>query len=501
MKKILSLLSLAALTLGLLGSCSKIDERIDGLDKRVYDLENNKIASVEQQITAINTSINELKAADVTINGKIADLKTAADAQQALIDALQEADRALGQKDTELEARIATLEGQVATINGQIATLEDADKAINLRIDTLKTYVDAEIGKTKDWAEETFATLEQYQQTADDLATLSVTVTGISTTLAGMQTSISGLDTRIDSLDTALQGRITTAKTELEGKMADLKTELEGKGKTAITESEKSIKSWINELLEGYYKAAVVDEKINALNTAIEASKSTAKTRIDSLATELTKTKAAVDTVKANIRTEYKNAIDVAINKLDGEIRGALLDSIAAVNGRIEALDTRVTSLEDKVQALEGNVSKLLAMIQSVTILPAYTDGSVEAVNGMLTIDFVVSPAAAVKGVTKNSIKVLVHQAKVQTKAASYESLSIESADVNEATGDVTITANISKITPAEGKALTVAVNIKNGISDFTTEFVPVTMVNIFGIFNTTITGDPNPETGYGIAW
>ena len=218
-----------------------------------------------------------------------------------------------------------------------------------MRIDKLQSYVDTEIGKTKDWAEETFATLEQYQQTADDLAALSVTVTGISTTLTGVQTSISGLDTKIDGIDAALQEKITTAKTELDGEISDLKKELEGKIADAISASETSIKTWINELLEGYYKAAVVDEKINALNTAIEAAKGTAKTRIDSVATELTTLKTAVDTAKTEIRKEYKNAIATAINKLDGEIRGALLDSIAAVNGRIEALDTRVTTLEGKV--------------------------------------------------------------------------------------------------------------------------------------------------------
>ena len=477
MKKILSLLSLAALTVGLLGSCSKIDERISNLEKRIDGIESTSIASVQQQIDGIKASITKLEAADVTVNGKIDELKATAEAHQTLIDALKEADKALGQKDTELEARIATLEGQVATINGQIKTLEEAGKAINDRIDELKTYVDTEIGKTKDWAKETFATLEQYQKTADDLAALSVTVTGISTTLAEVQTSIAGLDTKINGIDADLQGKITAAKTELEGKITSLKTELEDKIATAITASETSIKSWINELLEGYYTIAQVDAKIGSLNTAIEGAKGTAKTRIDSVATELTELKKVVDTEKATIRTEYKEAIKVAIDSLDGEIRGALLDSIAAVNGRIEALDTRVTTLEGKVLALEGNVNKLLAMIQSVTILPAYTDGSVEAVNGMLTIDFVVSPAAAVKGVTKDSIKVLVHQAKVQTKAnESYTKIDVKSANVNEATGDVTITANISKITPAEGKALTVAVNIKNGISDFTTEFVPVTL-------------------------
>lgn len=704
MKKILSLLSLAALTVGLLGSCSKIDERISNLEKRVDGIESTSIASVQQQIDGIKASITKLEAADVTVNGKIDELKATAEAHQTLIDALKEADKALGQKDTELESRIAALEGQVATINGQIKTLEDAGKAINDRIDELKTYVDTEIGKTKDWAKETFATLEQYQKTADDLAALSVTVTGISTTLTGVQTSIAGLDTKIDGIDADLQGKITAAKTELEGKITGLKTELEDKIATAISTSETSIKTWINELLEGYYTIAQVDAKIGALNTAIETAKSTSKTRIDSVATELTELKKVVDTEKATIRTEYKNAIKVAIDSLDGEIRGALKDSVVAVNGRIATLDTRVTTLELKMQAVEDRVDKLEkaigaytelqgtiteiikkliaevgdkpkdqqdttiwkcitalqaqcgtfstaiqtlqelvgsknvakqiseaiaelvtaqkltgladavsklkdivdvnvndvksltqqiadintalsttyvtktqlgqdiatakaelqkqidslcnvigkdgntttatgifkkiaelnakvaaleavkitiesteytnwrdavqavlnkvkalgignisglqdalgdldarldrieAMIQSVTILPAYTDGSVEAVNGMLTIDFVVSPAAAVKGVTKDSIKVLVHEAKVQTKAALYTTIPVASATVDETTGDVTITADISTKTPAEGNGLTVAVNIKNGISDFTTEFVPVTV-------------------------
>ena len=482
MKKILSLLSLAALTIGLLGSCSKIDERIDSLEKRIDGIESTSIASLQQQIDGIKASITKLEAADVTVNGKIDELKATAEAHQTLIDALKEADKALGQKDTELEGRIATLEGQVATINGQIKTLEDAAKAINDRIDELKSYVDTEIGKAKDWATATFASLTEYEKTADDLAALSVTVTGIGTTLTGIQTSIAGLDTKITGIDADLQGKITDAKTELEGKITGLKTELEGKIAEAISASETSIKTWINKLLEGYYTAAQVDAKIGSLNTAIEAAKGTAKTRIDSVATELTALKTAVDTEKAAIRTEYKNAIDVAINKLDGEIRGALLDSIAAVNGRIEALDTRVTTLEGKVLTLEGNVNKLLAMIQSVSITPAYSDGSVEAVGGILTLKCIVSPAEALIGMEslKDSLLIYADSVKVKTKATTpaYMTIEVSEASVLDvAQGAITLTADISEYLPkGEDKALTVAVNIKNGISHFTTEFVPVTV-------------------------
>ncbi|MCQ2176169.1 MAG: hypothetical protein MJY80_07425 [Bacteroidales bacterium] len=60
MKNCLTYFSLAVLTIGLLASCSKINERLDGLDKRINNLENDKIASVEQQIAAINQSIADL---------------------------------------------------------------------------------------------------------------------------------------------------------------------------------------------------------------------------------------------------------------------------------------------------------------------------------------------------------------------------------------------------------------------------------------------------------
>ena len=102
MKKNFLKLALAVLTVGLLGSCSKLNERLDNLDKRDDGIENNQIASIEQQIAGINTSINDLKSADAAVNSKIAELKKTAEAQQTLIDALKEADQAIGRRMTSL---------------------------------------------------------------------------------------------------------------------------------------------------------------------------------------------------------------------------------------------------------------------------------------------------------------------------------------------------------------------------------------------------------------
>lgn len=60
MKKAISLLYLVTLTIGLLGSCSKINDRLDNLEKRVDDIENKSIATIQQQMDEINVSIIKL---------------------------------------------------------------------------------------------------------------------------------------------------------------------------------------------------------------------------------------------------------------------------------------------------------------------------------------------------------------------------------------------------------------------------------------------------------
>ena len=55
MKRTLSMIALAALTIGLLGSCSKINERLDNLEKKVSGIENEQIASINSQISGITS--------------------------------------------------------------------------------------------------------------------------------------------------------------------------------------------------------------------------------------------------------------------------------------------------------------------------------------------------------------------------------------------------------------------------------------------------------------
>lgn len=157
MRQILKTLTLAAATVLLLGSCAKINERIDGLDKRVNDLENEKIASIENQIASINTSIADL----VTIRSNIQDLISKTQAQ-----------------------------------GGDITGLKAADVSLGQRIDELKSYIDGDLTSYAkiDWVKATFATLEQHQWTCDTIAGIDARIGALDTRLSQ---SISGLESSL----------------------------------------------------------------------------------------------------------------------------------------------------------------------------------------------------------------------------------------------------------------------------------------------------------------
>lgn len=428
MKRKLFTIAIAALTVGLLGSCSKINDRLDNLESRIDGIERDKIASVEQQISAINQSISDLG----SIRSDIQTLQNTSSSQLDEIKNLKAADEALG-KDTD------NLKKAADELAGKIEALGKADEAIGKRIDELKSYVDGELkdyAKT-DWVKATFATLEQHEWTCDTIAKI---------------------DARIGALDEKLY--------------------------TEIGKLEGSLKSWVNEQFSAYYTAAQMDAKLGDLQAQLDTIGGASGERVEELAAEIASAKAsidsaktAVDTAKANIRNEYKAAIASAIQANEGKLTQAISDSLATVNSRISDLNGKVATLESSLQSLTSRVTALENMIQSVTIIPAYNDGSVEAIDGIITIDCIVEPASAVSGMTKDGVTVLV--STVKTKAAAYESISLKTFEADASKGTLSVTADISSITPADDQALMAALKITNGISKYTTAFVGVTIKSL----------------------
>ena len=395
------MITLAVLTVGLLGSCSKINERLDNLEKKVDGLENEKIASIENQITGINSSISDLGA----IRSNIQSLTEEAKSQGQDITDLQAADKALGKRIEELSKYVG---------------------------DTLKAYA------TEEWVKATFSTLGQYEKTCDTIAKI---------------------DARIGALDENLSEKIADC--------AD------------------SLTTWINGQFEGYYTAAEMDAKLALMKSAVDSAKAAGEitdAKADSLAVELAKVQPAIDSAKAQLTREYTAAIDTAITALDGKLTKQIQDEIEKVNEAVAALAQRVGILEFQVRDLLGRGGALEGMIQSVTILPAYSDGSVKVEDDTLFIECLVNPAKAVWGLTMKNFTVYLHE--VATKAVNYREIKINDRkwfSSNPFSGTVSIKVPVKDYLPEniDESSLVAALNVKyrhsgNLTSDYTTEFVPV---------------------------
>ena len=108
----------------------------------------------------------------------------------------------------------------------------------------------------------TFSTLEQYQNTCDEIASIKETLTNQETVL-----------------------------------------------KKLVSDTESSIKGWVNEQLTGYYTIAEMDAKISALEKAITDGD-------EAQAKELEKLRADLETAKADIKAAYEKAISDAANQV-----------------------------------------------------------------------------------------------------------------------------------------------------------------------------------------
>lgn len=292
---LMTLLLCVCMVFGLAG-CGTSQEEVD-------TTVSTAIAPISEQITAINSSIDDLKAVDTALDGYIDALET---------------------KVTELEAT-ATAE-EIAAVKSAIETLKAKDTELEGKITTLENYVNTELSETEDWAEATFATLAQYAEIQTEISNIKTTLTTLVDTTAlstAISTSENGMKEWVNT--TLADGYYTIA--EIETKLSDLETKLNGADDTleaAIEEQKTALATAKTELATAYTAA---------INEAIETNNGTINQKI---ATDIATAKAEFQTQIDGIKTE-----------------------ITAIKADITALNTAVSVLQDKIAELEGRISCL----------------------------------------------------------------------------------------------------------------------------------------------
>lgn len=442
--------------------CADYSPDIDNIHKRLDAMEDNQISTIESQVVSVNSSISNFEKADADLKEMIANLQKAAgkfektisengESISALktglekaVEDLKNSDRAdkeyvldsLGKAKAMLlallESEKTELNGKLTSINNTISYLQKKDAELEKKITDLRTYIDKELKETKDWANATFMTLDQYNAIVDQLG-------GIEGEIAGLKTSMTNLETRLTEkyskdLKTASDGVKSRLGEEVDGlndridkvvsditkaytdAIATFREEMEKwwneSLKKAIDESEASMKSWVNSTLDGYWTIARTKDSLKALNDDIENQLEAQKKLLNDLISENAgditaledRLKKVNDDLKAladrfpvftsdlnkakeDLTIAYKKAIEDAITDFKGVFEATIKARVdAAYDSFTRAFSTKeaemrrvMASISSDLASLDfaGLISSFDSVMQSLAFVPTSDDGSV----------------------------------------------------------------------------------------------------------------------------
>ena len=506
MKKLFLFIAVVAM---LLPSCKKINEAIDDLDSRLDKLEQETIPSIDEQISAINTTLGNLDAMDKELKGYIDNLTATASSLQEQINAtntkIDEVKKAL-QKEiedsnaenlaqlqtakSEVLAQLATakteLENELKQINITIETLKEKDKELDNKIAELRSYVDTELGETTDWVNATFTTLEQYNSLVSEVATIKEQIKAINQ-------SITDLETRLTTkINEDIANAVSTLNADIQQKVKDITTAYTtaiSVAKTDITEAYTSaitiaisnldltLKAWVGNILSNYYTIAEVNAKIETLQNSIAEGDA-------ALQEELKILKSQLETTAAEITAAYKKAIEEAINTNNGVIDTKIANEIASVNQRIAnevaTINAKIAEIESRLDNVEAKIAELLARIQSVSYIPTYDDGKATVkYNGdtsRVTLDLEVSPKDAVAELAKVwQSAVSVKAIYTQTRAVSFIDMPIVDFESDPVNGVISVTASAENLSAeffSGAQSASARLSISDGNNSIVSDYV-----------------------------
>ena len=442
--------------------CADYSPDIDNIHKRLDAMEDNQIATIESQIVSVNSSISNFEKADADLKEMIANLqKTAGKFEKTIsengesisalktglekaVEDLKNSDRAdkeyvldsLGKAKAMLlallESEKTELNGKLTSINNTISYLQKKDAELEKKITDLRIYIDKELKETKDWANATFMTLDQYDAIVDQLGGIEGEIAGLKTSMTNLETRLtekyskdlktasdgvkSRLGEEVDGLDDRIDKVVSDITKAYTDAIATFREEMEKwwneSLKKAIDDSEASMKSWVNSTLDGYWTIARTKDSLKALNDDIENQLEAQKKLLNDLISENAgditaledRLKKVNDDLKAladrfpvftsdlnkakeDLTTAYKKAIEDAITDFKGVFEATIKARVdAAYDSFTRAFSTKeaemrrvMASISSDLASLDfaGLISSFDSVMQSLAFVPTSDDGSV----------------------------------------------------------------------------------------------------------------------------
>ena len=487
MKKLILLIAAVAM---MLPSCKKINEELDALGNRIDKLEQEAIPSIDEQIAAINTTLSNLDAMDKELKGYINNLTSTASNLQEQINSVN---TKIGEVNAELKGDIAStnseLKGEIATakadvlaqlealeselktelaqINATIATLQAKDTELEGKIAELKTYVDTELGKTTDWVNATFATLEQYNALVSEVATIKEQIKAINESITNLETKLTtkineDIATAVSTLSADIQQKVSEITTAYTNAVKTAKEEITTAYtvaiQTAISNLDSSLKAWVGEQLANYYTIAQIDAKLAALSAEFEGKLSTQKIYLESLISSLSQTL----TNKIASNGELIEGLRNSLTSLSAEVAKnaeAIADNaekIAAnatlISKNAQDIVANGNNIEANQEAITANAALIAENKQLIAEVDAKINGTSSAANTQAIADNAKAIANNAELIAQNSLAINNNAAAIAQNAADIAQLQQNLATTK------------TEITEAYQKAIEEVVNETNGL-------------------------------------
>ena len=487
MKKLLLLIAAVAM---MLPSCKKINEELDALGNRIDKLEQEAIPSIDEQIAAINTTLSNLDAMDKELKSYIDHLTATASNLQEQINGVNtkigevkvELKGDIASTNSELKGEIATakadvlaqlealeteLKTELAQINATIATLQAKDAELDGKITELRTYVDTELGKTTDWVSATFATLEQYNALASEVATIKEQIKAINESITNLETKLTtkineDIATAVSTLSADIQQKVSEITTAYTNAIKSAKEEITAAYtvaiQTAISNLDSSLKAWVGEQLANYYTIAQIDAKLAALSAEFEGKLSTQKIYLESLISSLSQTL----TNKIASNGELIEGLRNSFTSLSAEVA----KNAEAIADNAEKIAANATLISKNAQDIVANGNNIDANQEAITAnaalsaenkqliadVDAKIDGTSNAANTKAIADNAKAIANNAELIAQNSLAISNNAAAIAQNAADIAQLQQNLATTK------------TEITEAYQKAIEEVVNETNGL-------------------------------------
>ena len=397
-----------------------IDEKIAGAIAQATARIDSDIQAILVEIESIKNRLNKVEGDIANINGQIANInntiQSLQNAQnelesyvgylQSVASNLQESVNSINGKIDEVEATMqgelstakaeilaqlaslkADVEEELAQINEAIVILQVKDSELDNKITTLQSYVETELANNKDWANATFATLEQQSALAGEVASIKAQIATINQSITDLENRINAkvsdeIADAVSILNSTIQDKISEVTSAYTAAISKAKNDITAaytaEIQNAFSALEYTMKKWVNEQLASYYTITEVDAMLTAMqsefNGQMASQKAYLEGLISSLSNELTGQISTNSSLIASLRssideiqntTAAGNATKIAENAAAiAKNAQSIIDNAAAISANKTNTEANAALIASNKSAIEAN-SALIAQNKS----------------------------------------------------------------------------------------------------------------------------------------